>query len=126
MIEMDLSGVRHIQARIAAIQDKFGIPGGVPGMDFDSVLNKAIHQGEKDQLPQAEGAAAAKAPEAASAAAAKDGQRPREVKLTGYAPHTKGGGTLLWRQSGGAVSGWCHRGHAADARDGGFPRNQSL
>ena len=65
MIEMDLSGVRHIQARIAAIQDKFGIPGGVPGMDFDSVLNKAIHQGEKDQLPQAEGAAAAKAPEAA-------------------------------------------------------------
>ena len=38
MIEMDLSGVRHIQARIAAIQDKFGIPGGVPGMDFDSVL----------------------------------------------------------------------------------------
>ncbi len=95
MIEMDLSGVRHIQARIAAIQDKFGIPGGVPGMDFDSVLNKAIHQGEKDQLPQAEGAAAAKAPEAASAAAAKDGQRPREVKLTGYAPHTKGGGTLL-------------------------------
>ena len=94
MIEMDLSGVRHIQARIAAIQDKFGVPGGVPGMDFDSVLNKAIHQGAKNQLT--DGAAAAKAPEAASAAdAAKESQPLREVKLTGYAPHTKGGGTLL-------------------------------
>ena len=40
MTSIDLSGVRHIQARIAAIQEQFGIPGGVPGMDFDSMLKK--------------------------------------------------------------------------------------
>ena len=99
MISMDLSGVRHIQARIAAIQEKFGVPGGVPGMDFDSVLNKAMHKGEKEELPQAGKAAPAAAVEAASvtgaAAAQQEAKAPREVRLTGYAPHTKGGGTLL-------------------------------
>ena len=96
MISVDLSGVRHIQARIAAIQEQFGIPGGVPGLDFDSVLNKAIHKGDKDQPVQAEGAVAASAVEAVAAAETrKESAASREVKLTGYAPHTRGGGTLL-------------------------------
>ncbi len=96
MISVDLSGVRHIQARIAAIQEQFGIPGGVPGLDFDSVLNKAIHKGDKGQPVQAEGAVAASAVEAVAAAETrKEPAAPREVKLTGYAPHTRGGGTLL-------------------------------
>lgn len=98
MISVDLSGVRHIQARIAAIQEQFGIPGGVPGLDFDSVLNKAIHKGEKSQPPQAENTAAAAVENASAAgvaAAVQENKAPREVKLTGYAPHTTGGGTLL-------------------------------
>lgn len=96
MISVDLSGVRHIQARIAAIQEQFGIPGGVPGLDFDSVLNKAIHKGDKGQPVQAEGAVAASAVEAVVAAETrKESAASREVKLTGYAPHTRGGGTLL-------------------------------
>ncbi len=96
MISVDLSGVRHIQARIAAIQEQFGIPGGVPGLDFDSVLNKAIHKGDKGQPVQAEGAVAASAVEAVAAAETrKESAASREVKLTGYAPHTRGGGTLL-------------------------------
>jgi soluble lytic murein transglycosylase-like protein len=93
MISVDLSGVRHIQARIAAIQEQFGIPGGVPGLDFDSVLNKAIHKGDKGQPVQAEGAVAASA--VAAAETRKESAASREVKLTGYAPHTRGGGTLL-------------------------------
>ena len=100
MISMDLSGVRHIQARIADIQERFGIPGGVPGLDFDNVLNKAMHKGEKPgRAAQKEEAAAAAAVEAAGAGTGAEKQQetraPREVKLTGYAPHTKGGGILL-------------------------------
>ena len=96
MIEMDLSGVKHIQARIAAIQDKFGVPGGVPGMDFDSVLNKAMHKGDKNQPALAEGAGpASSAGRAGDASAPKEGASPHEVSLTSHAPHNRGGGTLL-------------------------------
>ncbi|MCI6158647.1 MAG: lytic transglycosylase domain-containing protein [Selenomonadaceae bacterium] len=42
---INLNGVHEIQARIAAIQQKFGIPGGVPGMDFGSTLQKEIDKG---------------------------------------------------------------------------------
>ncbi len=96
MIEMDLSGVKHIQARIAAIQDKFGVPGGVPGMDFDSVLNKAMHKGDKNQPALAEGAGpASSAGRAGDASVPKEGASPHEVSLTSHAPHNRGGGTLL-------------------------------
>jgi hypothetical protein len=72
----------------------------VPGLDFDNVLNKAIHKGEKQsQDALKEEAVAAAAVEAADAGTGAEKQQearaPREVKLTGYAPHTKGGGTLL-------------------------------
>ncbi|MBE6100620.1 MAG: lytic transglycosylase domain-containing protein [Selenomonas ruminantium] len=96
MTSIDLSGVRHIQARIAAIQEQFGIPGGVPGMDFDSMLNKAMHKGDKEKALPAEAAGAA-----VEAASGKTGDQtqeakaPREVRIAGYAPHTKGEGTLL-------------------------------
>ena len=97
MISVDLSGVRHIQARIAEIQEQFGIPGGVPGMDFDSALQKAMHKGEKAKGAETPGTA--KGAETAAAGETTAGVQantaPREVKLTGYAPHTKGGGTLL-------------------------------
>lgn len=46
---INLNGVHEIQARIAAIQQKFGIPGGVPGMDFGSTLQKEIDKGGKTQ-----------------------------------------------------------------------------
>lgn len=46
---INLNVVHEIQARIAAIQQKFGIPGGVPGMDFGSTLQKEIDKGGKTQ-----------------------------------------------------------------------------
>ena len=98
MMSVDLSGVRHIQARISEIQEHFGIPGGVPGLDFDKVLNKAIRKGEGKQPAAAEGsvtAAASPAAAAEPAAPSQPAKAPREVKLTGYAPHTTGSGTLL-------------------------------
>ena len=29
---MDLTGVRQVQARIAQLQEQFGMPGNIPGM----------------------------------------------------------------------------------------------
>ena len=31
---IDITGIHHIQARIAQLQAQFGMPGNVPGMDF--------------------------------------------------------------------------------------------
>jgi soluble lytic murein transglycosylase-like protein len=58
---IDLSEVRAIQTRIAQIQQHFGIPGGVPGMDFQNTLqkamdkadSKAVHQTDANSVPLA-------------------------------------------------------------------------
>jgi len=39
---IDMSGVRAIQARIMQLQQKFGISGDVPGMNFQHTLQKAM------------------------------------------------------------------------------------
>ena len=47
---IDITGVRHIQERIAQLQAQFGMPGNVPGMEFSKTLDKAIQRaGGTDQ-----------------------------------------------------------------------------
>lgn len=41
---MDLTGVRHIQARIAQLQEQFGMPGNIPGMGFSQKLEKEMQK----------------------------------------------------------------------------------
>lgn len=64
---INLMGVRAVQARIAQLQQQFGLPGPVPGMDFQKKLDKEMQRG---------GAAGAAAAGAAGKAAA---QTPKEA-----------------------------------------------
>ena len=41
---MDLTGVRHVQARIAQLQEQFGMPGSIPGSGFAQKLEKEIQK----------------------------------------------------------------------------------
>ena len=41
---MDLTGVRHVQARIAQLQEQFGMPGNIPGAGFSQKLEKEIQK----------------------------------------------------------------------------------
>lgn len=41
---MDLTGVRHVQARIAQLQEQFGMPGNIPGMGFAQKLEKEMQK----------------------------------------------------------------------------------
>ena len=42
---INLMGVRAVQARIAQLQQQFGLPGPVPGMDFQKKLDKEMQRG---------------------------------------------------------------------------------
>lgn len=64
---INLMGVRAVQARIAQLQQQFGLPGPVPGMDFQKKLDKEMQRG---------GAVGAAAAGAAGKAAA---QTPKEA-----------------------------------------------
>jgi len=64
---INLMGVRAVQARIAQLQQQFGLPGPVPGMDFQKKLDKEMQRG---------GAAGAAAAGAAGKSAA---QTPKEA-----------------------------------------------
>ena len=48
---MDLTGVRQVQARIAQLQEQFGMPGTIPGAGFSKTLEKEIKKtmGEADK-----------------------------------------------------------------------------
>ncbi|MCH3959213.1 MAG: lytic transglycosylase domain-containing protein [Selenomonas sp.] len=55
---IDITGVRHIQERIAQLQEQFGMPGNVPGMEFSKTLDKAIQKAggtDKTQVVPAAG-----------------------------------------------------------------------
>ena len=41
---MDLTGVRHVQARIAQLQEQFGMPGNIPGTGFSQKLEKEMQK----------------------------------------------------------------------------------
>lgn len=41
---MDLTGVRHVQARIAQLQEQFGMPGNLPGTGFSKKLEKEMQK----------------------------------------------------------------------------------
>ncbi|MBE6073327.1 MAG: lytic transglycosylase domain-containing protein [Selenomonas ruminantium] len=41
---INLMGVRAVQARIAQLQQQFGLPGPVPGMDFQKKLDKEMQR----------------------------------------------------------------------------------
>ena len=41
---MDLTGVRHVQARIAQLQEQFGMPGNLPGKGFSQKLEKEMQK----------------------------------------------------------------------------------
>ncbi|MBO5651469.1 MAG: lytic transglycosylase domain-containing protein [Selenomonas sp.] len=41
---MDLTGVRHVQARIAQLQEQFGMPGIIPGTGFSQKLEKEMQK----------------------------------------------------------------------------------
>lgn len=72
---MDLTGVRHVQARIAQLQEQFGLPGNIPGMGFSQKLEK--------EMQKAMGAApAAQAEEVAQASAADKAQAISAVQQT--------------------------------------------
>jgi len=43
---INLMGVRAVQARIAQLQQQFGLPGPVPGMDFQKKLDKEMQRGD--------------------------------------------------------------------------------
>ena len=94
MISVDLSGIRHVQARIAAIQEQFGIPGGVPGMDFSQALQKEMNKAKAQTSSEAKAVAEAAAVKAAGAEQT-EAKAPQEVRLTAYAPNTMGGSTML-------------------------------
>lgn len=74
---INLSGVRAVQARIAQLQERFGMPRGVPGMDFQKTLKKEMQKTE--QAEKAQSAPAAITP-------AKKNQA-----VTPYAPITSSG-----------------------------------
>lgn len=46
---INLAGIRSVQNRIAQLQQQLGIPGSVPGMDFQQTLDKAVRGGAKTQ-----------------------------------------------------------------------------
>lgn len=49
---MDLTGVRQVQARIAQLQEQFGMPGMIPGANFSRTLEKELQKAstaEKDE-----------------------------------------------------------------------------
>ena len=94
MISVDLSGIRHVQARIAAIQEQFGIPGGVPGMDFSQALQKEMNKAKAQTSSEAKTVAEA-ATVKETVAEHTEAKAPKEVRLTAYAPHTMGGSTML-------------------------------
>ena len=41
---MDLTGVRQVQARIAQLQEQFGMPGNIPGTGFSQKLEKEMQK----------------------------------------------------------------------------------
>ena len=41
---MDLTGVRQVQARIAQLQEQFGMPGNIPGRGFSQKLEKEMQK----------------------------------------------------------------------------------
>ena len=41
---MDLTGVRQVQARIAQLQEQFGMPGSLPGTGFSQKLEKEMQK----------------------------------------------------------------------------------
>ncbi len=43
---IDVSGIRHVQARIAQLQEKFGIPGGGPGVTFQQHLQREMQKSD--------------------------------------------------------------------------------
>lgn len=43
---IDISGIRHVQARIAQLQEKFGMPGGVPGATFQQHLQREMQKSD--------------------------------------------------------------------------------
>lgn len=72
---MDLTGVRHVQARIAQLQEQFGMPGNIPGRGFAQKLEK--------EMQKSMGAApAANAEETAQAASADKAQAISAVQQT--------------------------------------------
>lgn len=72
---IDFAGIRQVQMRIAAIQEQFGMPGGVPGMPFqrklDSEIEKARGVRGADAAAAHRDAAQDAAPKALRAAGAK-------------------------------------------------------
>ena len=72
---MDLTGVRHVQARIAQLQEQFGMPGNIPGVGFSQKL-------EKEMQKSMGTAPAGKAEEAAQASSADKAQTSSAVQKT--------------------------------------------
>lgn len=41
---VSMGGVQRVQQRIADLQERFGIPGGVPGLDFGKMLEREVEK----------------------------------------------------------------------------------
>lgn len=84
---VNLSGVQHVQQRIADLQDRFGMPGGVPGLDFGRTLERELEKAKAAEKGKAQGA---EAPGKGGA-----GSPVREVRLTDYGSGAPSGDFVL-------------------------------
>ena len=77
---MDLTGVRQVQARIAQLQEQFGMPGIIPGANFSKTLEKEINKtkGAEQAVNQAD--KAVKTPEAESLPEVQQASGPSKTK----------------------------------------------
>ena len=77
---VSMDGVQRVQQRIADLQERFGIPGGVPGLDFGKMLEREVEKARAsdNKAGKAQEVNAAGKGEAAAQAAVQ------EARLTDY------------------------------------------
>lgn len=78
---MDLTGVRQVQARIAQLQEQFGMPGNIPGANFSKTLQKEMQKGMESGAAKAAGEAekVQALPEVQKTETARNRQEPAKV-----------------------------------------------
>ena len=76
---MDLTGVRHVQARIAQLQEQFGLGKNIPGADFSKTLEKEIQKSLGIEAGKETGGTQAAQPAGKTAPAAEAQLQPHKV-----------------------------------------------
>ena len=78
---MDLTGVRQVQARIAQLQEQFGMPGTIPGANFSKTLQKEMQKNMESDAAKAAGQdeAVQSLPKMQETEPVKAGKKPEKV-----------------------------------------------